>query len=890
MSDLIRDEFRSVVATVIERAPEPVPFEQVRRIRPGRPARRPGPALALAAFAVVLIVIGAVALLNPSGGGGPVVTDPTTTTPGTETTASDPAGSGGVSSPRVLVGEIPDGLGLETVVGGTRSRETVALSYGPFDATTDAGLRPQLEVSTLWPVHPAGSVGADVALERLRSAYPDGSVTQTTVRDRPAFLVEVGPADDGGWTTGLLILESDRFVSELLGTGISPDELLAAGRSLASVDEETLERRLVEEIDWDLRVVAAPEDADRYLQALRNLDSVVSVERRRFVWGGNSPSRVVESGSSTPAPSTSFEPVDALVRVAEGADVDVVGAAIAELGSDGRAVFSPAIARQRAAAFTEAALADAVLLQDDPAVYQPARPEPRFDTAGFGIEVPLVPAAAAGDLPSDLPERLSNPIGVPFPPEDQEPPEGPFIHIGTVGDAHLVVGLDGPRPEYVSAVLAEGVGEGGPSSFARFVYGVDDTLSLPSGAYIHMRVPTDTVVYTYQLADGTRYWQRPAAGHGLLPIGDPSGTTIAYDTDGNVIGQWSGWPEFSAVQTPTTPGLGDEPSQSPSQSPDAAQRDGVVPDLARLPLDIRSERLVEVDAAEGTWVLSRASRELIDMSADDGCGFGDLAGTYPTDVICTAEYGEILLVDDTEQIVRAYPMPGAIPSWIHLTPTAVFAGRVGDGGLPDSTIVRIDRATLQAAVLVVPADSETGMEWPPRWNVASPEQAALYRSSVGFAPDMIGVPVTSWIGDVVVDIEAVDRLMTAGTVDGPVLASPPTVSGDAGGMAAEVTGGLHFEQTTRCLTLELEGVRYPVVWPAGTTWQDDPPAVVLKNGQTAEPGMTVYGAGGYLYRDHVEQLAGSTVADAAEACAGPTGEIAFFNIASEVDVIAGERG
>ncbi|MCP4241101.1 MAG: hypothetical protein GY772_11120 [bacterium] len=80
--------------------------------------------------------------------------------------------------------------------------------------------------------------------------------------------------------------------------------------------------------------------------------------------------------------------------------------------------------------------------------------------------------------------------------------------------------------------------------------------------------------------------------------------------------------------------------------------------------------------------------------------------------------------------------------------------------------------------------------------------------------------------------------------------------------------------------------QYPLVWPAGTRWQEDPPTVVLEDSETVEPGMTVYGGGGYLYRDHVEQLSGSAVAEAAARCAGPTGEIAFFHIESDVDVVA----
>jgi hypothetical protein len=106
-------------------------------------------------------------------------------------------------------------------------------------------------------------------------------------------------------------------------------------------------------------------------------------------------------------------------------------------------------------------------------------------------------------------------------------------------------------------------------------------------------------------------------------------------------------------------------------------------------------------------------------------------------------------------------------------------------------------------------------------------------------------------------------------------------------MAAEVTGELIVDESINCILMELEDVRYPLVWPAGTRWQEDPPAVVLADGQIVEAGMTVYGGGGYLSRDHVEELAGSEVAAAAERCAGPTGEIAFFNIGSEVDVVTG---
>lgn len=104
-------------------------------------------------------------------------------------------------------------------------------------------------------------------------------------------------------------------------------------------------------------------------------------------------------------------------------------------------------------------------------------------------------------------------------------------------------------------------------------------------------------------------------------------------------------------------------------------------------------------------------------------------------------------------------------------------------------------------------------------------------------------------------------------------------------MAAEVTGVLIFDEAENCLRMELEGVVYPLVWPAGTRWQEDPPAVVLGDGVMVEPGTTVYGGGGYLSTNHIEELAGSEVAVASQRCVGPTGEVAFFNVGSEVEVI-----
>jgi hypothetical protein len=212
------------------------------------------------------------------------------------------------------------------------------------------------------------------------------------------------------------------------------------------------------------------------------------------------------------------------------------------------------------------------------------------------------------------------------------------------------------------------------------------------------------------------------------------------------------------VVTTETTSLTRDP-ETPSQTPAEAERDGVVAELAALPYSLRVEARSEVPTDEGTWIVAVPTPELTELASGDGCGFGNLEGAYPTEVICVVEYGEILLVDGDGQIVRAFPMPGAIPGWIHVTEESVYGGRIGDGALPNSTLFRIDRQSLEATVVVILSHPEDAPEWLPTWHVAGAEQVTTYDTSVGFAPEMTGTKVTSWIGDVVVDIAGIDGII-----------------------------------------------------------------------------------------------------------------------------------
>lgn len=189
-----------------------------------------------------------------------------------------------------------------------------------------------------------------------------------------------------------------------------------------------------------------------------------------------------------------------------------------------------------------------------------------------------------------------------------------------------------------------------------------------------------------------------------------------------------------------------------SQSETDARRDHVVPAVAALPMNKRTYAERWFDAPEGTWAISR----MPDVEPGTDCTLGDADGAYGVDRVCTVEYGEVLLVDRTGAIVRAYPMPGSRPTWLHATDEAVFVGRVGDGAAPESTIARIDRATLEAEVLVFPAtDGTLGVPWAD-WSLAP--QGAEIDALVTTGSDAAGTLVDSTIGVTSIDLPAIEEL------------------------------------------------------------------------------------------------------------------------------------
>lgn len=217
--------------------------------------------------------------------------------------------------------------------------------------------------------------------------------------------------------------------------------------------------------------------------------------------------------------------------------------------------------------------------------------------------------------------------------------------------------------------------------------------------------------------------------------------------------------------TETEPGV--DSADSPSQSPGDAARDGVIPELAAIPLDIRADRLWEHTEPEGTWVVAQPTEQLIDRQAAintdargadaaSPCRMGDPVDD--TRAICVGEYGEILLLDrQGRQVVRAYPFPGAPPDWVLVGPEALYSGHVGDGGLPFSTLVRIDRTTLEPEVWIMPApDGSTADFALPSWHQADDRTAYQQLVKVG-NPTGRMIAADSWLNPVAVDLDGLRR-------------------------------------------------------------------------------------------------------------------------------------
>jgi hypothetical protein len=227
---------------------------------------------------------------------------------------------------------------------------------------------------------------------------------------------------------------------------------------------------------------------------------------------------------------------------------------------------------------------------------------------------------------------------------------------------------------------------------------------------------------------GRRRWRHTAAGLGAavaLATGVVIGTsTLTNPTPPQIADRPPPASESPfATSSSTDPATPSSPSPDharptgPSQTAAEAARDGVLREVAALTFDQRVEVRPPVEAGfstrletdEGVWIVSRMPSKSTRLA--DGCGLGatdDPDAVYRRDVICTLEYGEVLLLDHAEsEIMRAFPLPGLPPQRLQLSDDAVWCARRGDGALTDGMLCRIDRDTYDWQVRVFPHPTST---------------------------------------------------------------------------------------------------------------------------------------------------------------------------------------
>jgi hypothetical protein len=553
MSDQLRETVRSAIAEMVAESPEPLAYERVITIG-DRPAARRS-VWALAAFLVVVVAVGAVALLRPLGDPVPPVADIPSIT---EDVAAAALPSVFVASARV-----PDGFGLVQAEREFGDAGTL-LVYTP--SGTDGGSSdtdPELLISTSTPRIPDFPPDIEVITQRLDAAYPNATITGTTVRGQPAFLIDPGGSETDGWTTALVAIEESGLISEVQGRHIDPGEILAVARGLVSVSREEFEQRAVEATDWDLRIHASTDKPDRLLDNLTGIPGVESITVSTLRLGGSTLALRIQSDPSQQVPTTTepvatdpdpattdpdpviLERIRVMVTLQGGTDPEAVSAAIHDLGDFVRVSYSPAIGATISQEYLETVLGDAQIIHQDPVIYQPLPgPQPGFDTSNLGTEVDLKAATASTVFSDSTLELIESSGRGLLLGADPTPGRGPIIHIGSVDDGtRLVLAFINDRDYLEMNVHGSGAGSGTSTLGAFYDYGETGGSSSGSRWHIRVRVPLETSVVVLELDNGTTLWQRPIAGYGLFPAEGPeevrpSGTISALTANGTTIDRW----------------------------------------------------------------------------------------------------------------------------------------------------------------------------------------------------------------------------------------------------------------------------------------------------------------------------------------------------------------
>lgn len=239
----------------------------------------------------------------------------------------------------------------------------------------------------------------------------------------------------------------------------------------------------------------------------------------------------------------------------------------------------------------------------------------------------------------------------------------------------------------------------------------------PLGFAMEMPGEAARTIIEVRFADGTiESIDLPSDGSALGDLPPSAVVSVLvthYDADGSLLEVSGGI--YSGEEAVAEEVVADDAPSS--QSPESAERDGIVPELAELPASERISPSAElVETREGVWMVSTPAWTPTDS---DEC-LGDRDGRYGVDFVCAGSYAEVLLLG-ADGDLRAYPFVEVKPFSLFETDDAIYCGRGGDGGVPESMLCRIDRETLEITVAVfawLDGDMASAVDaewWPPGW-------------------------------------------------------------------------------------------------------------------------------------------------------------------------------
>jgi hypothetical protein len=105
----------------------------------------------------------------------------------------------------------------------------------------------------------------------------------------------------------------------------------------------------------------------------------------------------------------------------------------------------------------------------------------------------------------------------------------------------------------------------------------------------------------------------------------------------------------------------------------------------------------------------------------------------------------------------------------------------------------------------------------------------------------------------------------ARAIDGPLMRYQET-SAPSGKVANLLQGVLQLDGGCLYLVQNSISQRFPILWPAGTRWDEPNQSVVSPGGEVMRMGGPVEGRGGYFYLSDVDLLAGAAASNLAAKC------------------------